>query len=298
MRNKFIHTLSFALIVLSLIATPSRTQAQRGSGIKTDTRILYHNGPVMQGSPRLYLIWYGNWSGDGVTPTILSHFASALGSSPYFLINTTYPDSSGGTPSGGLVYAGSVSDVYSQGPSLTVENIQQIVSDQITSGALPLDTPGIYVVIASSDVTDIQPDGSTFCTPGASPHHGVGLYDGAYFKYAFLGAANRCPTSAGPQFVGANGTLLPTPNDSFAADAMVSTFGRLINATVTNPMGYSGWFDRYGLQNSDKCVGKFGTTYTTPNGARANMRLAGRDFLVQQNWINDRKGRCTLSIAD
>ena len=79
---------------------------------------------------------------------------------------------------------------------------------------------------------------------------------------------------------------------------MVSTFARLINATVTNPMVSSGWFDRYGLQNSDKCVGKFGTVYTAANGAQANMRFGGRDYLVQQNWINDRKGRCTLSIAN
>ena len=300
MKNRFIYTLSSALLILSLATMPSSVLAQRGGGggIRTDTRILYHDGPVMQGTIPIYFIWYGNWSGDTGTVTILTDFASGLGSSPFFLINTTYPDSSGNAPNGGAVYIGSVADSYSQGPSLTVENIQQIVWDRIASGQYPLDTRGIYVVVASADVTDIQPDGSSFCTPGATPHHGVGLYEAAPFKYVFLGGADRCPTSAGPQFVAPDGTLLPTPNNNFAADAMASTLARLINATVTNPMGYSGWFDRYGLQNSDKCVGKFGTVYTTPNGAKANMRLAGRDFLVQQNWINDRKGRCTLSIAN
>lgn len=268
-----------------------------GSAGKTDSRMLYHDGPVMQGRSTIYIIWYGNWSSDSVTPDVISHLASALGSSPYHMINTTYPDSSGGAPNGALRYAGSTGDSYSHGSSLTVPDIQAIVHAKIDSGELLLDTTGIYLVIASPDVTDLQPDGSTFCTPGAAPHHGVGIYEGAFFKYGFLGSPLRCPTSAGPQFVGANGGLLPTPNGSFNADAMASNLARVINATVTNPVG-TGWYDRYGLQNSDKCVGQFGATYTLANGARANMRLAGLDFLIQQNWVNDRKGRCTLSIVN
>jgi hypothetical protein len=52
------------------------------------------------------------------------------------------------------------------------------------------------------------------------------------------------------------------------------------------------------LENSDKCAGQFGATYTAPNGARANVILGGRHFLIQANWLNDRKGRCALSILD
>jgi hypothetical protein len=91
--------------------------------------------------------------------------------------------------------------------------------------------------------------------------------------------------------------LLPTPNDNFTTDAMASNLARLVSAVVTNPIR-TAWYDKYGLENSDKCVGQFGTTYTLPNGARANMRLGGRDWLIQQNWINERKGRCTLSVVD
>jgi hypothetical protein len=29
-------------------------------------------------------------------------------------------------------------------------------------------------------------------------------------------------------------------------------------------------------------------------GARANMKLGYRDYLIQQNWVNDLKGRCAL----
>ena len=293
-KNKFNHAILTVVLTIGLLAAP--VPAQRGGGIRTDTRITYHNGPVMPGTSSVYLIWYGNWSNDPGVVSILSELAGATSGTPYFLINTTYTGANGDGPSGGTLFAGSVSDVYSHGPTLTVDDIKEVVVDQIASFALPLDPAGIYIVVASSDVTDIRPDGSMFCTPGTPPQHGVTVFEGTSVKYGFLGGADRCPTSAGPQFIAPDGSLLPTPNGDFAADAMASTYMRLLNVIVTNPTGY-GWYDRYGLENADKCVGKFGSTYMTANGATANIQLGGRDFLIQQNWINDRKGRCTMSIA-
>jgi hypothetical protein len=297
-----IHKLKNALIIsalaagLILFANP--IAAQRTGSTKSDTRITYHDGPVLPGRLTIYTIFYGNWPATDNTPWILSDLASSISGSPYFMINTTYPSATGSAPSGATLYAGSVSDQYSQGPSLTNENIKQIIEAQILSGALPLDSTGIYIVVGSSDVTDIQPDGSTFCTPGSSPHHGYGVLDGTFYMYGYLGGANRCPTSAGPQFVAPDGTLLPTPNDNFAADAMASSLLHILNAAVTNPLGYGGWYDRYGLENADKCLGKFGTTFLAPNGATANIILGGRYYLIQQNWLNDRRGRCVMSIAE
>ena len=284
--------ISFALMIVSLGFSITRVSAQRGP-VKTDTRISYHNGPVMTGTSAIYLIWYGNWTGN-TAQSILTDLASNIGSSPYFLINTTYPDLSGGAPSGGLIYAGAVYDSYSQGPSLSVANVKQIVAAQLSSGHLPLDTAGIYLVIGSSDVTDIRPDGTTFCTPGAQPHHGLGEFSGTLFKYGYIGGAARCPTIAGPQLFG-----LTPPNDNFSADAMASTMAHLLSVIVTSPSGpgapYGGWYDRYGLENADKCAGQFGTTYAASNGGPANIRLGARDYLIQQNWVNARKGYCALS---
>ena len=286
--------LAIALVITMLASTT--TPAQRGA-IKTDSRILYHDGPVMPGSSAVYFIWYGSWAGNTATE-ILPNLASGIGGSPYFMINTTYPNANGVAPSGGILFAGSVSDPHSLGPTLSVENIRQVVTNQIETFNLPLDTAGIYIVIGSDDVTDIRPDGSTFCTPGTTPHHGVATVSGSSVKYGYLGAANRCPTSAGPQFVAADGTLLPTPNGNFGADAMASSLAHLLNVIVTNPLGYGGWFDRYGLENSAKCAGKFGTTFISENGARANTWFGGRAYLIQQNWINERRGRCVLSVTE
>ena len=117
---------------------------------------------------------------------------------------------------------------------------------------------------------------------------------GSNFLYAFVGNPRRCPTLGAPQFVATNGSLLPTPNGNLGADGMASTIAHVLSTLITNPYG-SGWFDRYGFENADKCQGQFGPTHLTANGARANIRLGYRDFLIQENWVNDRRGRCAMT---
>jgi len=157
---------------------------------------------------------------------------------------------------------------------------------------LPLDTAGIYVVLAASDV------GSTatgFCEAPSSPYHGNFLHNGTPVKYAFVGNPERCKPEAASQFIASDGSVLPTPNGNLAADAMVSAIAHALNEVVTNPYG-NGWFDRYGLESADKCNGGFGRVYSTPNGAVANMKLGNRDYLIQQNWIKS-NGREYCALA-
>ena len=44
------------------------------------------------------------------------------------------------------------------------------------------------------------------------------------------------------------------------------------------------WYDAKGQENGDKCAWTVGTTYVAANGAKANMKIGTRDFLIQQNW--------------
>ncbi len=252
----------------------------------------------MSGTPDVFIIWYGCWdgtcgnAGDIATQLTVEDFLSNVGGSPYFQINAMYPNNSGQAPSGGLLYGGAVFDHYSHGLELTASDIADIVADQITNNGLPQDPGGIYVVIASADV------GSTatgFCVPSALSHHGVGEALGSQFRYAFVGNPTRCPSVAAPQFF-SRGAQLPTPNGNLAADAMASTLAQLMSEVVTDPTG-GGWYDRYGLENAAKCEGQFGTTYTTANGSRANLKLGTRDYLIQQNWVNDKKGHCAMNSS-
>jgi len=77
-----------------------------------------------------------------------------------------------------------------------------------------------------------------------------------------------------------------TPNDDPFADDEISIIAHEVEETNTDPQ-VNAWYDSYQghtYENADKCQDDFGTTYTTANGATANMNIAGKDFLVQQNW--------------
>ena len=298
-------SLQLSLLLLTVLAvgldrtasaqTPTASQ-RPADNVNTNSKMIYHDGRVMVGDQDVYLIWYGCWDdtcdfrGNPIIQSIVRDFMSSVGGSPYYQINRTYPNIAGQIPTGALFYGGEVFDRYSHGLELTASDIQQIVADQIANRALPQDPVGIYVVLASADVSS---NATGFCIPSAHPHHGYWSVLGAQFQYAFVGNPMRCPSVAAPQFMD-NLTQLPTPNGSLAADAMASTLANLLTRVVTNPDG-GGWFDRYGLENAVKCEGKFGETYLTANGARANIRLGQRDFLIQQNWVNDRKGRCAMN---
>ena len=302
MKSKRINSTMIALAITVALCGSAFAQSAASQGasktVNTKAQITYHDGPLMYGTSAVYFLWYGCWdetcrAGNTATQTIVSDFMSNLGGSPYFQINAMYPGAFGNTPSGGLIFGGAAFDRYSHGLELTAADIREIVEDAIESNQLPQDPSSIYVVLASADVSS---NATGFCIPGALPHHGIGEALGSQVRYAFVGNALRCPTVAAAQFVASNGTLLPTPNGNLAADAMVSTLAHLLNVVVTNPSG-GGWFDRYGLQNADKCVGQFGSTWLV-NGARANLKLGLRDYLIQHNWVNsDRKPHCAINSS-
>ena len=281
---------SILVIAVGLFVLFGQAAAQRTSAatINTNGKMLYHDGAVMTGYTNVYFIWYGDWSGNN-SEYILSYMVATMGNSPYMRINTTYPDVYGLAPSGGFVYSGAAYDNYSHGRSLTYADIQDILSDMFWSSALFLDNRGIYIFVAASDVQTFDFGGSEPCE-----FHRKYQFVGADVRYAVIPNSDRRPSLCAPQFVGSSGALLPTPNNDLGGDAMASWLAHAVNGLVTNP-AWGGWYDRNWLENSDKCVGKFGTTYLTANGARANVNFGGYDYLIQQNWVNDKKGRCALS---
>src|SRR5262245_13646664 len=117
---------------------------------RESSKITYHNGALMQGDSNVYLIWYGNWSGNSARE-IITELVANLGGSPYFQINTKYKDAQGQGPSGVLFYGGAVDDAYSKGTALSDADLGAVVSAQLQAGKLPVDVNGIYVVLSSAD---------------------------------------------------------------------------------------------------------------------------------------------------
>ncbi|HEX8950735.1 MAG TPA: hypothetical protein VF945_02770 [Polyangia bacterium] len=245
----------------------------RGNGIS------YHGGPVMLGTVNIYYIWYGNWSGNSAT-TILTSFGSNIGGSPYEHINSTYYNGSGQHVTGAVHYAGSTTDNYSQGKSLSDAQVETVVSSAISGGRLPKDTNAIYFVLTSSDVTA----SSGFCTQYCG-WHTHGTIAGSDIKYSFVGNPDRCPTSCAAQTT--------SPNGNAGADAMASILAHELEEAHTDP-DLNAWYDSRGYENADKCAWTFGAESTASNGSKYNVTLGSRQYLIQQNW-NAATQSCMMS---
>ncbi len=265
-----------------LKGAPGRGNAGTGSNT-TGNGINYNGGPIILGTTNVYFIWYGTW--DSTSQTIMTNWANHIGGSPYFNINTSYFNSANQNVTNSVAFKASTTDNYSQGKSLGDANIWNIVSNAISGGGLPLDTNAVYFVLTAADVSETSGFLTTYCGWHTyNYYNGNGNYP---VKYSFVGNASAnlgvCAAQTGS-----------SPNADPAADAMVSVMSHELEESVTDPL-LNAWYDSNGEENADKCAWTFGTTYTAANGSIANMNLGGRDYLIQQNWINANGGSCGLT---
>jgi len=254
------------------------------TGSAVQAGIQFHGGPIMSGTKTIYYIWYGNWSGNTAT-TILPSLASGIGGSSYFNINTTYTNSAGTAKVDNSVsYGGSTTDNYSRGTSLSDSAIFGVVTDALNAGRLPRSSNAIYFVLTSPDVTA----SSGFCTQYCGWHtHGTN--GGVDVKYSFVGnPATRCPSSCAAQ-------TASSPNSNVGADAMASIIAHELEEAATDP-DLNAWYDSSGAENADKCAWTFGSTSTASNGSKYNMTFGGRNWYIQQNWVNSGSGFCAKSF--
>lgn len=247
--------------------------------------ISYYGGPLINtpSGVNVYYIWYGNWSGNSAT-TILRDFVSNLTGSPYYNINTTYYDKSNQRVANRVNYQAAINDSYSQGHTLTDGGVASVVQSAINS-SLPLDANAVYFVLTSADVAE----SSGFCTSYCGWHSYNTMTKAgasATIKYSFVGNPDKCPSACSAQSTG--------PNANAGADGMASIIAHELEEAVTDPV-FNGWYDSRGYENADKCAWSFGSLSTASNGSKYNVTLGGKNYLIQQNWLNANGGRCTMS---
>ena len=253
----------------------------------------YHGGPVIVGPAHVYFIWYGNWTGHPAVG-ILTDLVTALPSSSYLDILTTYTDGGGVRLANTLTLAGNVTVGYSHGKSLTDDDVAAIVGDAVTTGSLPVDPSGIYVVFTSAGVGVTSAVLGALCE-GFCGYHSAGYFPGALLTYALVPDASRACTRYTCSY-----QLGLSPNNSPTADGMASVLVHELAEALTDEYG-SAWYavtpSGQTEEMADLCAWTFGATYASGNGAVANVALGGRDFLLQQLWVNDGDGYCGLNFT-
>lgn len=254
--------------------------------------ICYHGGKIVPNRVQVYYIWYGDWTNSAV-PGLLKTFAETLGFSPYYRINTAYTDSTGEAVNGRLGYGGAFHEGFTHGHSLVNSDVGAIVRDAITNGHLPYDRNGIYFVMGSRGV------GITgLCTSICAWHDSedVPVFDGhgaveLPALYGFVGNPVWCEDHHTTKVCQKQTT---GPNGSSAADGMANLLAHEIAETVSDPKG-NAWFGAHHAENGDLCAWTFGSEFTAPNGARANVHLGTRDWFLQRIYSRHFK-RCVLSV--
>jgi Phosphate-induced protein 1 conserved region len=273
--------------------------APTGDAVVTGNGINYHNGPVLKSNPvPIYIIWYGNWSGTGsntaATVSLVEHFISTLGNTPYEKIATTYGDTTGNV-SGNVSFAGAT--FVNSTTNLSDSRLKTTVSNAITSGALPNNPNGVYLVLTSSNINET----SGFCTQYCGFHTHATI-SGSDIKYAFVGNPDRCPSGCEIQTTGPNSPATGVGG----ADGMIDVIAHEHFESITDP-DLNAWFDSSGEEDSDKCNFNFGTTSTctassacSASGkaasAKFNVSFGGNDWMIQQQWENAAGGKCVLHL--
>jgi hypothetical protein len=264
---------------LDNVATAASNGQAGGAQSKAPiTNLSYHGGPVMVAPTNVYYIWYGSqW--DAASQNVLTNLGQHIGGSPYFNINTTYYNGSNVHVQNSVTLAGTTTD-NSFGTQLSDANIASIVSNAITSGRLPSDPNGVYMVLTDKATTAT----SGFCTQycGWHDHTTIGGKD---IKYAFVGNAET-------QCASACGATSPSPNNTPGADGAASVLAHELEEAVTDP-DLNAWYSNFdGQENADKCAWNFGTTSTASNGAKYNQTFGTMKYLIQQNWVIASTQKC------
>jgi Phosphate-induced protein 1 conserved region len=273
---------------------PDAGKGKPGGGSKTSsTGILYHGGPVIL-SVSVAAIYWGSSQiyAGGPTPgtkgtgsqdgSLVGYFLGHLGGSQYYNINSTYYDGSGSHVVNAVNYGSFWADVTNPGSTVSDAAIQAEVTRAFTTGNLTYDANTVYAVFSGPGVNLGGGFGTQYCA-----YHGdfTATINGAskVVKYAVmpynLSAGSACSALSG------------SPNNDAAADTEVNTLAHEIEEANTDPQ-LNAWYDRRGYENADKCAWQFGTTFTTSNGAKANITVGTKSFLVQMNWINSGSGGC------
>lgn len=277
----------------------ARSAAGRNGG---GTGISYHGGIVLQSGINIQAVYWASapiYNGGPAAGTtgagandgsLVGYFLSHVGGSSHYNINSTYKNASGVALANAVNYVSywaNNQNVPAAGQSVSDAQIASMLQSGFTSGALTYDPNTLYTVFTAGTVNLGGGFGTQYC---AYHYHATVNVPGVGSRTIYFAAMpynNAYPSSC------TAGTA--SPNGDPGADREVNTLVHEIEETQTDAMG-TAWYDNRGYENADKCAWNFGTTYTTANGGVANVTIGGKNFLVQQNWINSGSGGCRIEL--
>ena len=226
--------------------------------------LTYHNGPVETSSPEIRPIFWGTkWTNSSFVSdkiTGITDFYADITGSAYLTSNTEYTNGAGTHVIGTVTsVAGVVDNSKAPTGAPATSNILNEVCKVIGSS---VKTNGYYPVYVDT------PRGNA----GYCAWHSWGSCGTTNVQFAF--------------FFNLDGDPGCDPDDSETGHsqglaALANVSGHELSEFLTDPRG-TGWFDRSGAENSDKCAWTFGAPFLTFGTANN-----GSIWKIQGNWSNN-----------
>lgn len=219
--------------------------------------LIYHGGPVMQGTFVTPIFWGTSWSNDSQNKQgWLDTFYSGMNQSAYASTNSEYTDAGGNhvstfiTANAGIVDTSAVSANGQQtGPVLA--EVCKLISNPSPDGYYP-----VY--------TDTPRGHARFCA-----WHSAGTCGGVTVQFAFFfnldGDGGCDPQSTSGAY-------------SQGVAALANVSGHELSETLTD-RHLDAWYDSNGAENADKCAWTFGPSLLTFSN--------NSQWKVQGNWSNN-----------
>ncbi|HEY3818643.1 MAG TPA: hypothetical protein VGL81_15830 [Polyangiaceae bacterium] len=296
------------------IASPAPRSPETAPGtVSPDEHLPYNGGAIMTGTVHLYYIWYGQWNDDTPASIILPALGGLIGGSPFLNVLSTYKTPAGVQAATQASIVGASEDSGSQGLQLQNATVAGVVSHAITTGALPSDSNGIYVVLGGSNVNFVDFSVGQLCTTMCGYHESTTV-NGTAIRYAFVGSPNFCFDTGQAGTSGAPGcawssTLAAAkavaPHGDAPADAMATALAHEIAEAITDPSPGSGFYDPTTGEAADLCEGEWGPTYSvnssptelaTVSFPTTSGLLPPQNFLLMPLNANLGNGFCAMQL--
>ncbi|MEA2645667.1 MAG: hypothetical protein QOE92_750 [Chloroflexota bacterium] len=244
-----------------------------GCTFQCPTHIKWHGGPIMT-NPKVYITYWG-WHGsdpDGEAG-YLENFMRGIGGTPYGAIQTQYTGSNGRVGNPGSQLKGTWWDDTST-PSQTFTQASVAQEAQRAAQHFGYDPDANYYVATPHGTTD-GGFGVNYCA-----YHGN---TGGNVRFTFMPYMTDAGTGCGMNAVnsGSAGRL----------DGVSIVGGHEWAEAITDPDVATGWYDKFGDENADKCAWVIG-----PGQPQDIYTSTGR-FAVQSEYSNQAlhyAGKCVF----
>jgi hypothetical protein len=229
-----------------------------GGHAGSSSNLLYHNGAIIPAASVTAIFWGTSWKlYTGVKMSGIDTFYTGFNGSHYAKTSDEYTGTNGQVVTSALTYNGHLRDVTaaSGGGSTTaiLNEVARVITTPVPNGYYP-----VYVDL---------PRGSA----GYCGWHSWGTINGVLVQFAFFWNLDGDP--------GCNPQSTVTTDEGLAAIA--NTSAHELSEARTDPDG-TGWYDRRGQENGDKCNWNFLDPYVTFND--------GTEWKVQSEWSNNAGG--------